>query len=152
MRTYSAWVDRKSTRLNSSHLGISYAVFCLESEEHTSELQSLRHLVCRLLLEKNRSDRKSTRLNSSHLGISYAVFCLSKPAVPPRGWTTSRTDNPRSGAARRRVRLPRPDKRTGASHHPSAPPPPPPPPQPFPSPAPGAVGFPGNNTPAAPRP
>src|ERR1035441_11089370 len=26
------------------------------SEEHTSELQSLRHLVCRLLLEKNRLD------------------------------------------------------------------------------------------------
>src|SRR5258705_6865406 len=44
--------DRKSTRLNSSHLGISYAVFCLKTEEHTSELQSLRHLVCRLLLEK----------------------------------------------------------------------------------------------------
>src|ERR1039458_10576961 len=48
-------VDRKSTRLNSSHLGISYAVFCLKlrsrSEEHTSELQSLRHLVCRVLLE-----------------------------------------------------------------------------------------------------
>src|ERR1035438_9145209 len=43
--------DRKSTRLNSSHLGISYAVFCL--------------------------DQKSTRLNSSHLGISYAVFCLN---------------------------------------------------------------------------
>src|SRR5258705_2980098 len=43
--------DRKSTRLNSSHLGISYAVFCLRAEEHTSELQSLRHLVCRLLLE-----------------------------------------------------------------------------------------------------
>src|ERR1039458_5154127 len=42
--------DRKSTRLNSSHLGISYAVFCF--------------------------DRKSTRLNSSHLGISYAVFCF----------------------------------------------------------------------------
>src|SRR5258705_2584311 len=45
-------VDRKSTRLNSSHLGISYAVFCLK--------------------------KKSTRLNSSHLGISYAVFCLEK--------------------------------------------------------------------------
>src|ERR1039458_8539476 len=25
----SHWPDRKSTRLNSSHLGISYAVFCL---------------------------------------------------------------------------------------------------------------------------
>src|ERR1035438_3481185 len=24
------WEDRKSTRLNSSHLGISYAVFCLK--------------------------------------------------------------------------------------------------------------------------
>src|ERR1035438_1241718 len=28
-RTIIADVDRKSTRLNSSHLGISYAVFCL---------------------------------------------------------------------------------------------------------------------------
>src|SRR5258705_1275956 len=42
-----------------------------------SELQSLRHLVCRLLLGVQ-TDRKSTRLNSSHLGISYAVFCLKK--------------------------------------------------------------------------
>src|ERR1035438_10666086 len=51
--------DRKSTRLNSSHLGISYAVFCLKKKK--------------LLL---RSDRKSTRLNSSHLCIWYAAFCL----------------------------------------------------------------------------
>src|SRR5258705_3795742 len=28
---------------------------CSRSEEHTSELQSLRHLVCRLLLEKKKS-------------------------------------------------------------------------------------------------
>src|SRR5262245_38920322 len=27
-------IDRKSTRLNSSHLGISYAVFCLKKKEH----------------------------------------------------------------------------------------------------------------------
>src|SRR5262245_64943311 len=27
---------------------------CTRSEEHTSELQSLRHLVCRLLLEKKK--------------------------------------------------------------------------------------------------
>src|SRR2546427_5505623 len=44
--------DRKSTRLNSSHSQISYAVFCLK--------------------------KKSTRLNSSHSQISYAVFCLKK--------------------------------------------------------------------------
>src|SRR5262245_64695207 len=30
------------------------AVVRLRSEEHTSELQSLRHLVCRLLLEKKK--------------------------------------------------------------------------------------------------
>src|SRR5258705_9211305 len=29
------------------------------SEEHTSELQSLRHLVCRLLLEKKKKKKKS---------------------------------------------------------------------------------------------
>src|SRR5258705_1168216 len=33
------------------------------SEEHTSELQSLRHLVCRLLLEKKKKTR--TRLTTS---------------------------------------------------------------------------------------
>src|SRR5947199_8857697 len=29
------WLDRKSTRLNSSHLGISYAVFCLKKKKNT---------------------------------------------------------------------------------------------------------------------
>src|SRR5438045_6290794 len=29
--------DRKSTRLNSSHLGISYAVFCLKKKKRTHE-------------------------------------------------------------------------------------------------------------------
>src|SRR5471030_3495162 len=31
------------------------ARYCVRSEEHTSELQSLRHLVCRLLLEKKKT-------------------------------------------------------------------------------------------------
>src|SRR5437899_10190513 len=31
------------------------------SEEHTSELQSLRHLVCRLLLEKKKNRRQAGR-------------------------------------------------------------------------------------------
>src|SRR5437879_13701307 len=37
---YQRQIDRKSTRLNSSHRCISYAVFCLKkkTEEHTSEL------------------------------------------------------------------------------------------------------------------
>src|SRR3712207_8497543 len=31
-------VDRKSTRLNSSHANISYAVFCLKKKKHTNAL------------------------------------------------------------------------------------------------------------------
>src|ERR1039458_6717413 len=31
------YTDRKSTRLNSSHLGISYAVFCLKKKPEKSE-------------------------------------------------------------------------------------------------------------------
>src|SRR5258705_10251712 len=33
IRTYFHVRDRKSTRLNSSHLGISYAVFCLKKKK-----------------------------------------------------------------------------------------------------------------------
>src|SRR5205814_10480976 len=32
-RTGGSAIDRKSTRLNSSHLGISYAVFCLKKKK-----------------------------------------------------------------------------------------------------------------------
>src|SRR5438045_7544437 len=32
-RITRTWGDRKSTRLNSSHLGISYAVFCLKKKK-----------------------------------------------------------------------------------------------------------------------
>src|SRR3712207_7666332 len=36
--------DRKSTRLNSSHANISYAVFCLKKKN--TELQPQQHLSC----------------------------------------------------------------------------------------------------------
>src|SRR5258705_9275127 len=36
------FTDRKSTRLNSSHLGISYAVFCLKKKKKTSI--TIRHI------------------------------------------------------------------------------------------------------------
>src|SRR5205814_9183472 len=43
-----------STQLRATHryAGFHIVPMCCRSEEHTSELQSLRHLVCRLLLEK----------------------------------------------------------------------------------------------------
>src|ERR1039458_10528452 len=38
----------------------------IRSEEHTSELQSLRHLVCRLLLEKNKKKCPPTHQTICH--------------------------------------------------------------------------------------
>src|SRR5258705_961556 len=37
------------------------------SEEHTSELQSLRHLVCRLLLEKKKQTQKTTEESARNI-------------------------------------------------------------------------------------
>src|SRR5262245_66661438 len=42
MNWRTPWTDRNSTRLNSSHLGISYAVFCLKKKKEQEALfQSL---------------------------------------------------------------------------------------------------------------
>src|SRR5205814_6820579 len=48
----------------------STTVCSARSEEHTSELQSLRHLVCRLLLEKKK--KKKTKYQSLKLDKSHA--------------------------------------------------------------------------------
>src|SRR2546430_4524663 len=37
-------VDRKSTRLNSSHSQISYAVFCLKKKKKSAEIDESRHV------------------------------------------------------------------------------------------------------------
>src|SRR2546422_6715309 len=39
---------------------VTYHPAALRSEEHTSELQSRLHLVCRLLLEKKKKDSRKT--------------------------------------------------------------------------------------------
>src|SRR5205814_4752809 len=54
------------------------------SEEHTSELQSLRHLVCRLLLEK-----KNPRVRKRHHRAPAVIhqreppYALRRPHPPP---------------------------------------------------------------------
>src|SRR5256885_3635971 len=45
--------DRKSTRLNSSHLVISYAVFCLK-KKNTTDLPTPTHPQCHRLLETSK--------------------------------------------------------------------------------------------------
>src|SRR5258705_5752107 len=41
-RAFTDRLDRKSTRLNSSHLGISYAVFCLKKKKHLKSVLTYR--------------------------------------------------------------------------------------------------------------
>src|SRR5947199_7289760 len=45
------------------------------SEEHTSELQSLRHLVCRLLLEKKKYNMSFLFAVLLHLTMNSIVIC-----------------------------------------------------------------------------
>src|ERR1039458_7240055 len=54
--------------------------FCWRSEEHTSELQSLRHLVCRLLLEKKNLDDAAAKLGNPKKGADAAA--LAKAVNP----------------------------------------------------------------------
>src|SRR5258705_9508813 len=59
------------------------------SEEHTSELQSLRHLVCRLLLEKKKKNSIITRYarpkkNETQIGHIHAQRKNTLPMFSPR--------------------------------------------------------------------
>src|SRR5262245_64322895 len=48
-------------------------VAALRSEEHTSELQSLRHLVCRLLLEKKKQRKKNTSYSKTKKALTRRI-------------------------------------------------------------------------------
>src|SRR5947199_5307971 len=71
------WVESRLPRHGEVDLG--WSVGCgngpadrdgsVRSEEHTSELQSLRHLVCRLLLEKKKQNT-TTKLRSRTLSTT----------------------------------------------------------------------------------
>src|SRR5262245_63125717 len=62
-RSPTGWrAPRSSCPLTSSR---RRGIAARRSEEHTSELQSLRHLVCRLLLEKKKGQLSNRRRRSS---------------------------------------------------------------------------------------
>src|SRR5437899_6014219 len=57
------WIGQGNTYVTTNKANFTFsgsAASIYRSEEHTSELQSLRHLVCRLLLEK-----KKKKINTS---------------------------------------------------------------------------------------
>src|ERR1039458_8641268 len=63
------------------------------SEEHTSELQSLRHLVCRLLLEKKKNKTNNRRCGRGS-ALSHGVI-YGRSGGGRGGWLASRTaDSP----------------------------------------------------------
>src|SRR5437899_5213190 len=64
---FSNWRGRSNWKFKMTGMLLPHSAFCnsavakggSRSEEHTSELQSLRHLVCRLLLEKKKKCKGS---------------------------------------------------------------------------------------------
>src|SRR3712207_7664206 len=84
----STTTDRKSTRLNSSHANISYAVFCLKTirddgrvipENKLDEDFSRFHQIDSAdALKKGGLDLKSTRLYSRHTNDPYTVVSSDK--------------------------------------------------------------------------
>src|SRR2546423_5248957 len=69
--TFVAWIFAPATR----------RPFGSRSEEHTSELQSLAYLVCRLLLEKKKKRNFTRPASSLQFNISLSVSIYSKYTV-----------------------------------------------------------------------
>src|SRR2546422_5987375 len=53
----------------------------LRSEEHTSELQSRLHLVCRLLLEKKKNEDNQRHIRRSHCSTAMRVHEHTQPTA-----------------------------------------------------------------------
>src|SRR2546422_4326719 len=58
-------VPARSPAMPCGHVDPEQERVRVRSEEHTSELQSRLHLVCRLLLEKKKKHKSSIRLSTS---------------------------------------------------------------------------------------
>src|SRR5256884_4508163 len=78
--------------------------FFFRSEEHTSELQSRLHLVCRLLLEKKKISHAVVLAPPTHHVTSDGLF--ARPPVVDHG-ETSVSQSPSAHAARHGRRTPR---------------------------------------------
>src|SRR2546430_11958178 len=72
--------DRKSTRLNSSHSQISYAVFCLKKKEHY--VDTLQHVKQRV--RERDVDESEHRNRLLHLALPVAPAVLAPDVVYPQ--------------------------------------------------------------------
>src|SRR2546422_8321048 len=65
-RTFERGESHHSDTSRSGNVRRRRLVGALRSEEHTSELQSRLHLVCRLLLEKKKNNQHNVSLNPTN--------------------------------------------------------------------------------------
>src|SRR2546429_3521180 len=74
----SAWLGTREVIVTRDEEG-QIRVFSNRSEEHTSELQSRLHLVCRLLLEKKKQTHNNFSGHTSTilLQLSYRIVAMS---------------------------------------------------------------------------
>src|SRR2546421_1928266 len=70
----SVSTDRKSTRLNSSHDQISYAVFCLKKKKKNKH---------------DSSTRKKKHINSSKYNTTRSILCFTKRLNNPHAYYCS---------------------------------------------------------------
>src|SRR3989304_7035645 len=68
-----------------SDYGLGPGLFCRRSEEHTSELQSRLHLVCRLLLEKKKKQYNTVVRRHSPLSAHQQATTADAALHSPRG-------------------------------------------------------------------
>src|SRR3712207_6903118 len=73
--------DRKSTRLNSSHANISYAVFCLKKKNPTDTLRQHQQLRSSLLLSRRLSPATRRSLHTRPLHIPFSSSHLVLPRL-----------------------------------------------------------------------
>src|SRR5256885_2549705 len=76
-------LDRKSTRLNSSHLVISYAVFCLKKKKHTHAVSSSGHDCSHTHNARLLGSDITHTLVRTQVGVRCCVVTITPTTRPP---------------------------------------------------------------------
>src|SRR5256886_8534754 len=76
--------DRKSTRLNSSHSQISYAVFCLKKKKHNSIINTIMSTIHRINLIEHREYSWNLLIVKSNNKVDQFLFCITYSTVLQR--------------------------------------------------------------------
>src|SRR5437870_10988170 len=83
------WLPRAAYSVSPHYLERCWPDRAARSEEHTSELQSRGHLVCRLLLEKKKTN--TTPHTTCPIKISHPFLPTSPSAIPMSACSTPPT-------------------------------------------------------------